>query len=261
MAGRDRKRPINVESTSARVWLIMLLGVVMTGFGITYAAATAPTDGHPATLPNELVSGLLTAVGGGIVGATLSLLVTGSSDRDTLRTIRQVVEGSLHSTMISDEASLVPVRRRWHHYFVTTIDDRTVWRYERYNFDLSLAVGSVVVAIAIDDETGLTHRYQVEAAVRGDRLIVLSSMIGGDEPVFTEVYPQFLDFKSQHFGVAVMQNWDGFNMLTKTILSRSPLFDAEEGTVADEHFAMLEEKWERGFAGHNKVLPAAELPV
>lgn len=256
MANPSRTTSINVEISSPKVWLILLLGVVMTGFGIAYAAATAPKSGQPASLPNELISGLLTAVGGGIVGATISLLVTGGSDRDTLRTIRQVVEGSLHSTMISDETALAPVRRRWHHYFVTTIDSKTVWRYECYNFDLSLAVGSVAIAIAVEDEDGLVHRYHVEAAVRGDRLIILSSMIGGEEPVFTEVYPQFLDFKAQHFGIVLMQNWDGFNMLTKTILSRSPLFDAEEGTVAEEYFEMLEEKWQRGFAQHNVVLPS-----
>lgn len=257
MAKPADKTSISVEISSPKVWLILLLGVVMTGFGIAYAAATAPKAGQAASLPNELVSGLLTAIGGGIVGATISLLVTGGSDRDTLRTIRQVVEGSLHSTMISDESALAPVRRCWHHYFVTTIDEKTVWRYERYNFHLSLAVGSVAIAIAVEDENGLGHRYQVEAAVRGDRLIILSSMIGGDEPVFTEVYPQFLDFKTQHYGIVLMQNWDGYNMLTKTILSRAPLFDAEEGTVAEEHFKMLEEKWQRGFAGHNKVLPTA----
>lgn len=48
----------------------------MTGFGITYAAAAAPQIGQGPSLPNDVVSGLLTAVGGGIVGATISLLVT-----------------------------------------------------------------------------------------------------------------------------------------------------------------------------------------
>lgn len=251
----------NGDSSRTRVWLILFLGVVMTGFGITYAAATAPKSGQGPSLLNDVISGLLTAVGGGIVGATISLLVTGSSDRDTLQKIRSVVEDSLQSTLISEESSLIPVRRRWHHYFVTTIDERNVWQYERYDFDLSLTVGSVVIAITVESTAGLKIKYQVEAGVRGDRLIILSTMIGGDEPVFTEIYPQFLDFKSEHFGIVLMQNWDGFNTLTKAILSRTELFEAAEGTVAEEHFAMLEAKWERGFARHNVVFPQTQVPA
>lgn len=230
----------------------------MTGFGITYAAAAAPQIGQGPSLPNDVVSGLLTAVGGGIVGATISLLVTGSSDRDTLRAIQDVVQESLHSSLISDEHRLAPVRRLWHHYFVTTVEQQNVWRYECYDFTLSRGVGSVNVTIAVDDEQGLMHTYEVEAGVRGDRLIIFSTKSGGDEPVCTEVYPQFLDFKAHHCGIVLMQNWDGFNTLTKTILSRIELFEAAEGTVPKEHYALLNERWERGFAGHNLVFPPVQ---
>jgi hypothetical protein len=95
-----------------------------------YATATAPKAPGTVSLPNDFTAGLLSAVGGGIVGATVSLLVTGGADRDTLQKIRSVVEDSLTSTFLSEETSLEPVRQLWHHYYVTTIKKRDVWRHE-----------------------------------------------------------------------------------------------------------------------------------
>ena len=259
MSERRSRNRIDLDDSSTRVWLILFLGVVMTGFGIAYAAATTPKAGGTASVPNDITSGLLSAVGGGIVGATISLLVTGSADRDTLRKIRSVVEDSLTSTLLSEESSLEPVRQTRHHYYVTTIKNRDVWRYERYHFDLSLGVSSVTVAISVKDASGRILRYRLEAGVRGDRLIIFSSMLNGQEPVFTEVYPQFVNYKSTHYGIVLMENWDGFNMLSKTILNSHDLLEGEqveEGTVPERFFAQLDAAWEAGFAQHNRVLPS-----
>jgi hypothetical protein len=93
--------------------------------------------------------------------------------------------------------------------------------------------------------------------VRGDRLIILSTKMDGREPVLTEVYPEFSsrDYQSTHCGAMFMQTWDGSDVLTKTILSLTPLVDRDEGTVPDEHFVVLDRVWQRGFSKHG-VFPA-----
>jgi hypothetical protein len=114
---RDRIVEPAPRKAGSRLWLVLVLGIVTTGFGIAYAAATAQ-PGQDASLLNQILSGLLISVGGGVVGASISLIVTTNSDRDVLHQMREVVEKSLTSTLVSDEDSLVPVRRPWHHYFV-----------------------------------------------------------------------------------------------------------------------------------------------
>jgi hypothetical protein len=254
-----RRVGANLEGSEDRVWLIMLLGVVMTGFGIAYATASAPDTGRSADVANNIISGLLTAVGGGIVGASVSILVTGGSDRDTLQKLRGVVQDSLMSKLTSDEASLGPVRQLWHHYYVTATDGKHVWRYRQFHFELSVAVSSAVTGMAVKDQSGRTRLYRVEAGIRGDRLIIVSAMVNGQEPPLIEIYPQFVNYKDLHYGVALLQNWDGYNMLSRTILSNHDLLGGAvpEGMIPAEYFEDLDTKWERGFADHNELLPSA----
>jgi hypothetical protein len=122
----------------------------------------------------------------------------------------------------------------------------------------------VTVAISVQDTSGRTLRYRLEAGVRGDRLIIFNSMLNGQEPVFTEVYPQFVNYKGTHYGIVLMENWDGFNMLSKTTLSSHDLLDGEqveEGTVPERFFAQLDGEWEAGFAQHNRMFPSPGAAV
>lgn len=238
---------------SARAWLILALGIATTGFGVSFAAATE--DDGKISLVNQEISGVLTAVGGGIVGAVISILVARASNQETLHRMTRVLEDSLTSTLRSDNARLAPARHLWHHYFVTTVRGKTVWRYEQYPFHLSAHVGSLAVEIDVESDMGLVNKYVVEAFVRHERLIVVSHKARDESNVFVEVYPQFGGELSEYFGLGFVRTWDSTNIVTKVVLSRLPLVSGSIGTLNDHDCAELEQFWELGFKRQNEVLP------
>ncbi|MER6979451.1 YtxH domain-containing protein [Streptomyces carpinensis] len=241
-------------SGEARAWLILALGVVTTGFGVAFAAAAADDHGR-ISLPNQEISGVLTALGGGIVGAVVSIMVARASDRETLQHMTEVLEDSLTSTLRSHNERLAPVRQLWHHYYVTKLRGQYVWRYERYPLHLSAHVGSLAVEIDVQSDSGHTHKYLVEAFVRHERLTIVSHKAGEEVNVFEEVYPQFDGELSEYFGLGVVRTWDATNIVTKAILSRLPLVSGTEGTLPEGDFAELDRIWELGFKRLNEVLP------
>lgn len=254
MARRSSTRNSASSTTSeARAWLILALGVVTTGFGVAFAAASEEDGRVP--LANQEISGVLTALGGGIVGAVISIMVARASDRETLQHIRDVLEESLTSTLRSDNARLASARHLWHHYFVTTLRGKNVWRYEQYPFHLSAHIGSLAVEINVQADGGLTHTYLVEAFVRNERLTVVSRKADDEVNVFVEVYPQFDGEFSQYFGAGFLRTWDRTNIVTKVILSKRPLLPDAEGTVPESGAAELDRIWEAGFKSVNEVLP------
>jgi hypothetical protein len=198
---------------------------------------------------------VLTALGGGIVGAVISIMVARASDRETLQHMTNVLEESLTSSLRSENARLASARHPWHHYFLTTLRGQHVWRYEQYPFHLSAHVGSLAVEIDVQSDSGLTHKYLVEAFVRHERLAVVSRKIGDEANVFVEVYPQFDGELSEYFGIGVVRTWDATNIVTKVILSRHPLVSSTDGTLSQQDSADLDRTWEQGFKRLNDVLP------
>jgi hypothetical protein len=255
MAGRNSTTEGGTWSNGhARAWLILALGIVTTGFGVAFAAAAIDDHGR-VSLPSQEVSGVLTAIGGGIVGAVISIMVARASDRETLQHMTNVLEESLTSTLRSDNGRLASVRYPWHHYFLTTLRGKHVWRYEKYPFHLSAHVGSLAVEIDVRTDSGLTFKYLVEAFVRHERLIVVSRKAGDESNVFVEVYPQFSGEFSEYFGSGFVRTWDATNIVTKVILSRLPLVHSPEGTLTEEECAELDRIWALGFRRLNEVLP------
>ncbi|MGW6644727.1 hypothetical protein [Streptomyces iakyrus] len=224
-----------------------------TGFGVSFAAATEE-DGKISLL-NQEISGVLTAVGGGMVGAVISILVTRASNQETLQRMTHVLEHSLTSSLRSDNARLTPVRHLWHHYFITTVRGKNVWRYEQYPFDLSANVGSLAVEIDVESDMGLVNKYLVEAFVRHERLTIVSHKARDESNVFVEVYPQFGGELSEYFGIGFVRTWDSTNIVTKVVLSRLPLVPGSIGTLSDSDCAEMERIWELGFGRQNEVLP------
>ncbi|QOV44081.1 hypothetical protein [Streptomyces chromofuscus] len=225
-----------------------------TGFGVAFAAAAVGDDGR-ISLANQEISGVLTAVGGGIVGAVISIMVARASDRETLQHITDVLEDSLTSTLRSDNTRLAPARQLWHHYYLTKLRGQYVWRYEKYPFDLSAHVGSLAVEIDVQTDSGRTHKYLVEAFVRHERLTIVSHKAGEEANVFEEIYPQFDGELSEYFGLGVVRTWDATNIVTKAILSSLPLVPGAEGTLPEQNFPELDRIWEQGFKRLNEVLP------
>lgn len=256
------RNPGTGPAGDAREWLILALGVVTTGFGVTYTTAAANAS-HP-SVASQVVAGVLTAVGGGILGAVISILVARSSDRDTLAHVAEVLERSLTSELRSDDARLSPLRaQHWHHYYLTTLRGEHVWRYETYPFQLSAQVGSLAVKIDVETDNGLIFPYLVEAFVRHERLTIVSSKARDNSNTFVEVFPQFDGELSEYYGIGFVRTWDATNIVTKTILSQKPLagISCKGPTLSADEGRRLDAVWNVGFQRLNEVLPSASASV
>lgn len=239
---------------TARVWLIFTLGVAMTGFGVSYAAATGASGKGPSLL-NIVIAGVLTAVGGGIVGAIISIVIATASDRDTVETVQEILRTSLESRFLSDEDRLLPMRRLWHHYFLTTTGGVSAWYYEVLDFRQATATASLTTTLAVEDPAGSKIEYKFEVGARGDHLYILSMVEGTRQTAVSEVFPRVLDFSASHFGIMLAHDWDGRSALSRTIISLTPLIQAEPGVVPESAAVTLDESWDAGFKKHHAMFP------
>lgn len=227
----------------------MALGTVTTAFGI-YVQATAKGA------VGQMVAGTLAALGGGVIGAAISIYLAAGEGRDTLRAIRDVLAGSLRARMRSREEDLAPVRQSWHFYHVTQIDGAFVWRYTNYRFDHSNTSGSITTSTR-DVRAGKEHVYHTEVAVRDHRMIMVEEAEGGTEPPLIAVMPYFTEsFRHVRGGVFLIKSWDGNDLLTKCLWSLTPLVGVAGTEVRREDFGLLEELWEAAFGQSHLLLPS-----
>jgi hypothetical protein len=238
------------ETTAVLLGLASLLGIVMTALGISYSiVSNGPANQHP-SLSGEIVGGVLISFGSAIVGAVVSTFVTRQTGQDLLEDIRSVIANSLECKFTSTEDTLAPIRHDWFHYHVTGVQNHYIWRHDIYRFRHSASVASLVANIVVkDDSPGMRHQYRLEAGVRGTRLIIIQTRIDGNELPVIQVYPDMAEsFRSTHCGIILNQDWDGHNIISKSILSRTRLIAGlEEGSVDAAHFATLDRIWSEGF--------------
>jgi hypothetical protein len=228
-----------------------LLGIAITAVGVY-----VQSQGASAT--QQMVAGTLAAVGGGVIGAAISLAVSAGEGRDTLFAVRDLLAGSLRARMRSAEADLGPIRHEWHYYHLTQRDGKYLWRYTNYHFEQSNTTGSIVLLVK-DTSFGREHTYRSEVAVRGDRMILVEAPEDGSEPPIVAVVPFFTEgFRNVRAGVSFLRSWDGTDILSKCLWSPTPLVVAEGNDVRPEDAQTLEELWARNFHNAHRVFPAAQ---
>ncbi|MGX7676565.1 hypothetical protein [Plantactinospora sp. DSM 117369] len=235
---------------STPLWLLTALGLATTAFGVYLQ-----TSGKEQIF--QIIAGALAAFGGAIVGAATSLYVASGDGRDTLLAVREMLAHSLDVRLRSTEAALSPIRRHWHYYHLTKRGGRFRWRHTDYHFEQTGTPGSIVLNIADTDPNG-DQRYRSEAAIRGDRLILVESPEEGSTegpivaitPFFTEV------FRRVRPGFALLRSWDGEDMVTRCIWSTSALVPSTGQDVSDEDGRVLDDLWERSFLAGHHIFPS-----
>jgi hypothetical protein len=189
------------------------------------------------------MSGVLIAVGGGVLGAGINSFIVRKFERDLLRDVRDIIARTLQARFLSDDRDIARYRGSWHHYYLTELDGNPSWWYEHYSFE-DPAVGSITQRTALRDSHGAQHSYLIELGVRGDRLILVSSREDRSEASGVEVFPLPRGFQHTHAGIVVLEAWDSSQVLSKVILSKDQLIpDISEGRVPDEHSATLHTIW------------------
>ncbi len=241
--------PQTKSPVEAPLWIVSLLGICLTAFGI-YIQVTA----HGAAA--LMAAGSLAAIGGGVLGAAISIYFASGDGRDALRSVREVLAGSLRARMRSPEEDLRDVRKPWHFYHVTEVDGVFVWRYTAYPFDQSTATGSIT-SRAVDVSNGAEHIYNTEVAVRSPRMILVDEAEGGTEPPLIAVMPYFTEnFRHVRAGAFFIKSWDGSDLLTKCLWSLTPLAATTGVEVNSDDFPVLERHWEQGFRSKHIIFPS-----
>jgi hypothetical protein len=228
--------------------------------GVTLAlAALLLLSGTPSTSA-RIASGLISSLAGGIIGASLSILVNRSFDYSALARMRLTLERTISSTLTAPEHEISDLRVAWHQYHLTVVEGRPKWTYTAVPFDNNAAIGSLTADVGVLDarSPGVTHVYRMEAATRGARLILTELALRGDEAPAVSVFPHIRHgFRSVHAGFAVLQTWDGDEVLTPTLLSQHPLIPTgEPGLVGADGAVTLDAEWREALGSVRVLLPA-----
>ena len=240
--------------TRATEYAVVVIGALLVALGVAYQSATS-SSGRPSSLFDQVTSGVLLALGGGILGAGLNSFIVRKYERNILGEIRDLVENSIPARFTSDETDLQIFRHEWHHYYLTQVGDARAWWYETCLFDRNTAVGSITQQTRLRDMEGQDHEYLTEVGVRGQRLILLETRVDGGEASGVEVFPRPRGFQSVHTGIACLETWSGAHILTKTVFSRKSLFGSiPKGRLTEDQAATLDQTWVEDFYRHSEIL-------
>ena len=198
-----------------------------------------------------------TAIGAAILGASLGLLASDIFADSVIDKIRTLIEQRINSAFVSAETDASTYRRRWHHYHVTKMKNKYVWRYRIYDFQRFDVPGLLTAHITAIDNQGSMHKYIATAWTKDSRFCIVEKAEVGQEPVIVEIYPYMgMQLHGVHTGVGVMQSWDGEDLLFPCILAQEPVVQAQqEGTLPETVFETLDATWKASFTKKNQILP------
>jgi hypothetical protein len=155
---------------------------------------------------------------------------------------------TLNSNLNSAENEIEPFRKVWHHYLVTKIEGKAVWRYRILDFSKTIVPGKLIATLTVPGPDGRPHTYMVEAFIAAPRILFVQKVVAGTEAPVIHVYP----FGTEHFrtviaGTAFLQSWEGDRLGVPVMMSTSPIDLGETvpaiGTLAESHFSKLDEIW------------------
>lgn len=245
---RDAQR----QQLGSMLFLILGLGIALSAIALLLLQASATTG-------TRIASGIVGALAGGLIGASISNFVNRQYDRPVLDEIQDLLLRTSSSSVTSPEADLQHLRRLWHHYHLTFSEGQPVWRYSLTRFDNHSAIGALTADVPVMDILAgrPPHIYKTTGAVWDRRLVLLQTRIEGDEAAFVGIFPDVSGFQPVHAGVAIMQSWSGDDVLAPTLISSSPLLlEQDEGSIVDvESTQALHSLWQEHFGRVRRLLP------
>lgn len=210
--------------------LLTALGIVLVALGIQY----------PSSL---LFAGLLVA-GAALIGTGVPLTIAHvlGSDVDELK---DYLLGDCHLGSPPSEAATCA--GKWYVYHTTAKDGRRVWQHYLMRLELNSVLGTLQGSLLTLDKNKARQKYNVEAGVRGDRLVIIGPPDKGNEPPFIQVVKgATFEHLVVRCGVDFHQTWDGNSSISACLLSRSPLVDVSlVDTLCPDSEKQLDEIWKR----------------
>jgi hypothetical protein len=191
---------------------------------------------------------LLLTLGSSGLGTCLGLVFGSLTGSSALQRVKDLVEKTLNSNLTAPESELQPFRKMWHHYLVTHIDGKPVWRYRTFDFAKTIVPGKLIATLTVPGPDKRAHVYTIEAFVTAPRALFVQKSAYGAEAPAIHVYP----FATEHFraviaGTVFLQSWDGAQLGAPALMSESPIelgvATPVEGTLPDSTYAKLDELW------------------
>lgn len=199
---------------------------------------------------HAIASKVLIVLGSSGLGTCFGLVFGGVFGASALQRVKELIEDSLSSSLAAPDHQLEEFRKTWHHYLLTKIGEHLVWRYRKLDFSRTSVPGKLVTAFNVQGPDGGLHTYNIEGYLAEPRLVFVETPSGGSEPPIVQIYPRATErFRRRHAGIALLQSWDGDNLMVPVLLCASPLtFDnvkIQEGTLPEKTYASLNETWHK----------------
>lgn len=212
------------------------------------ASALAALLGWVIKPTHPLLAEVLVLFGGSGMGACFGVTFASLGNASAVERIREIIEESLHSGFKVADADLAPYRKIWHHYLLTEVQGKYIWRYRTFDFSRVHVPGKLVATFDVKTPDGREQRYHIEAYVASPRLLFVQKAATGTEPPIVHIYPTATDtFGSLHAGLACLKSWGSKELTVPVLMSEQPLKLGngafEEGTLPASTFHILDERW------------------
>jgi hypothetical protein len=192
----------------------------------------------------------LIGCGGPLFGSSIGLFVGKLGNKDLYEKMITLYDGEDHTKINSDDSKLDDFRRIWYAYHITQFpnNDEWYWVQEKYDFAKKNFYGTLNASLSLKHPTSdIIYNYDVNAGIRGDKLIVLFSLI---HPILSEKQVSIAVFPTAttpHLypipGFALLTTWTGKRAFLPVILSKEPLSSSPEYIMDSDTAEKLDEKW------------------
>lgn len=185
---------------------------------------------------NELTKTILIAIGGSILGASISdyLANTGYS-------IYEVLNNSAVIPFLKNGKDINILRRKFYIYYITKENDQIQWRLiiENYNNNFSNTYLISLNNLLKDDKSRIA--YNTIGLLFESRYIMISNANSGTEKPGIYIFNKSIsEYCNTYVGYGVFENWDGIDMYAPIIMSKEPISGiVKTGLISSEHFPIL----------------------
>ena len=193
------------------------------------------------------------SLGGAVLGAGISQIIGTLIGFDFMASLGRALEPGFSSL----EKKVQYYRNTFHHYHLTEMDGQCVWRYSCIDFQKYYDVGKLGGIVEYIGKGNAPTYYKVEGGFRDERLILFLKAVKRGEPTIIEIFPTFgKEIQDKHCGVVVVETWDETHIVSRCIMSRSPILNwTSAGTLPSELGVQLDQMWVNGL--HHDFSPIA----
>jgi hypothetical protein len=193
---------------------------------------------------------------GALTGTGIAGLITELFYPDAFRRLSHAVHLSLGTGMMSSEESIVGLRKRYHHYYVTKSHGKPVWQHGIIDFTQSYSPGRLTADTTYIDKNNSKCNYMIQAGVYRSRLVVTISLIGASEEPDICIFPFMKKLApSYRCGIGIRECWDNTHVVAPDILIESPINNWRKiGNVDKATSEELSKFWKESIEDSHEIL-------